>query len=44
MQLVTNSRLSVCRVRKEEWEFILGLAEGGKEEEKQEEKEVDKKE
>jgi predicted RNA-binding protein with PUA-like domain len=26
MQLVTNSRLSVCRVRKEEWDFILGLA------------------
>lgn len=26
MQLVTNSRLSVCRVRKSEWEFILGLA------------------
>ncbi|EAT79591.1 hypothetical protein HBH56_184640 [Parastagonospora nodorum] len=26
MQLVTNSRLSVCRVRKEEWHFILGLA------------------
>ncbi|EUC47996.1 hypothetical protein COCMIDRAFT_88574 [Bipolaris oryzae ATCC 44560] len=34
MQLVTNSRLSVCRVRKEEWEFILELAEGGKGEEK----------
>jgi predicted RNA-binding protein with PUA-like domain len=31
MQLVTNSRLSVSRVRREEWEFILGLAEGGKE-------------
>jgi predicted RNA-binding protein with PUA-like domain len=29
MQLVTNSRLSVSRVRKEEWEFILGLAEEG---------------
>jgi len=28
MQLVTNSRLSVCKVRKEEWDFILGLAEG----------------
>lgn len=28
MQLVTNSRLSVCRVRKDEWEFILGLADG----------------
>ncbi|KAH7340040.1 PUA-like domain-containing protein [Pyrenochaeta sp. MPI-SDFR-AT-0127] len=26
MQLVTNSRLSVSRVRKEEWKFILGLA------------------
>ena len=31
MQLVTNSRLSVCKVRKEEWDFILGLAEGKKE-------------
>ncbi|KAH7558825.1 hypothetical protein BM1_04962 [Bipolaris maydis] len=38
MQLVTNSRLSVCRVRKEEWEFILGLAEGSKGEEKDVEK------
>ncbi|KAF1927328.1 DUF55-domain-containing protein [Didymella exigua CBS 183.55] len=27
MQLITNGRLSVCRVRKEEWEFILGMAE-----------------
>jgi predicted RNA-binding protein with PUA-like domain len=27
MQLVTNSRLSVCRVSRNEWEFILGLAE-----------------
>ncbi|KAH7408524.1 PUA-like domain-containing protein [Phaeosphaeria sp. MPI-PUGE-AT-0046c] len=26
MQLVTNSRLSVCKVRREEWEFILELA------------------
>jgi predicted RNA-binding protein with PUA-like domain len=26
MQLVTNSRLSVCKVRKEEWSFLLGLA------------------
>jgi predicted RNA-binding protein with PUA-like domain len=26
MQLVTNSRLSVSRVRKDDWEFILGLA------------------
>lgn len=26
MQLITNSRLSVCRVRKQEWDFILGLA------------------
>ncbi|KAH8704559.1 PUA-like domain-containing protein [Phaeosphaeriaceae sp. PMI808] len=26
MQLVTNSRLSVCRVRKNEWDFILKLA------------------
>jgi predicted RNA-binding protein with PUA-like domain len=32
MQLVTNSRLSVCRVRKEEWDFLLKLAEGKKEE------------
>lgn len=30
MQLVTNSRLSVSRVRKEEWDFILGLAVGKK--------------
>ncbi|KAI0581805.1 EVE domain containing protein [Pyrenophora tritici-repentis] len=30
MQLVTNSRLSVCKVRKEEWDFIMGLAEGKK--------------
>lgn len=28
MQVVNNSRLSVCRVRKEEWDFILGLADG----------------
>jgi len=28
MQLVTNSRLSVCKVRKQEWDFILSLAEG----------------
>jgi predicted RNA-binding protein with PUA-like domain len=28
MQLITNGRLSVCRVRKEEWEFIRNLAEG----------------
>jgi predicted RNA-binding protein with PUA-like domain len=26
LQLVTNSRLSICRVRRDEWEFILGLA------------------
>ncbi|KAF2714797.1 DUF55-domain-containing protein [Pleomassaria siparia CBS 279.74] len=26
LQLVTNSRLSVSRVRKEEWDFIIGLA------------------
>jgi predicted RNA-binding protein with PUA-like domain len=26
MQLVTNSRLSVCRVKKKEWDFILKLA------------------
>jgi predicted RNA-binding protein with PUA-like domain len=26
MQLVTNSRLSVSRVREEEWDFILGLS------------------
>lgn len=44
MQLVTNSRLSVCRVRKEEWEFILGLAEGGKGEEKDVEKKKKKEE
>jgi predicted RNA-binding protein with PUA-like domain len=30
MQLVTNSRLSVSRVRKEEWEFIIGLVDGEK--------------
>jgi predicted RNA-binding protein with PUA-like domain len=28
MQLVTNSRLSVCKVKKEEWDFILKLAKG----------------
>ncbi|KAF2477647.1 DUF55-domain-containing protein [Lindgomyces ingoldianus] len=28
MPLVTNSRLSVSRVSRKEWEFILGLAEG----------------
>ncbi|CAO2651474.1 Nn.00g040440.m01.CDS01 [Neocucurbitaria sp. VM-36] len=27
MQLVTNSRLSVSKVKREEWDFILGLAE-----------------
>lgn len=27
MQLITNGRLSVCRVRKEEWEYILNMAE-----------------
>ncbi|KAJ8116492.1 hypothetical protein OPT61_g2099 [Boeremia exigua] len=27
MQLITNGRLSVCRVRKEEWEVILSMAE-----------------
>ncbi|KAH7063808.1 PUA-like domain-containing protein [Paraphoma chrysanthemicola] len=37
MQLVTNSRLSVSRVRKEEWEFILGLAGDGEGEVKKEE-------
>ncbi|XPS80262.1 hypothetical protein M3J09_012220 [Ascochyta lentis] len=26
MQLITNGRLSVCRVRKEEWECILNMA------------------
>jgi predicted RNA-binding protein with PUA-like domain len=26
MQLITNGRLSVCRVRKEEWDFILKMA------------------
>jgi predicted RNA-binding protein with PUA-like domain len=39
MQLVTNSRLSVSRVRREEWEFILDLAKGGKQGEGEEEKE-----
>lgn len=28
MQLITNGRLSVCRVRKEEWECIQNMAEG----------------
>ena len=28
MQLIRNGRLSVCRVTKDEWQFILGLAEG----------------
>jgi len=28
MQLIRNGRLSVCRVTKDEWEFIMGLAEG----------------
>ncbi|KAG9189283.1 hypothetical protein G6011_06151 [Alternaria panax] len=28
MQLVTNSRLSVSRVRKEEWEFVMALVDG----------------
>lgn len=50
MQLVTMSRLSVCRVSKDEWEFILGLAEGkdgakdteeGEEEKKEDAKEDD---
>lgn len=27
MQLITNSRLSVCRVRKEEWECIIDMSE-----------------
>ncbi len=36
MQLVTNSRLSVSRVNKKEWEFILGLAKGGEEGKKEE--------
>jgi predicted RNA-binding protein with PUA-like domain len=31
MQLVSNSRLSVSRVRKEEWDFILGLVDEGEE-------------
>jgi len=31
MQVVHNSRLSVCRVRKEEWDFILGLVDGEEE-------------
>jgi predicted RNA-binding protein with PUA-like domain len=28
MQLITNGRLSVCRVRKEEWDCIIDMAEG----------------
>jgi predicted RNA-binding protein with PUA-like domain len=28
MQLVTNSRLSVSKVKKEEWDFILEMARG----------------
>lgn len=28
MQLVTNSRLSVSKVSKEEWEYVLKLADG----------------
>lgn len=36
MQLVTNSRLSVNRVRKEEWEFIMGLVDGGSKDDKSE--------
>jgi predicted RNA-binding protein with PUA-like domain len=36
MQLVTNSRLSVSRVRKEEWEFIIRLVDGEKKEDKAE--------
>jgi predicted RNA-binding protein with PUA-like domain len=28
MQLIRNGRLSVCRVSKEEWDFVMGLAEG----------------
>ncbi|KAF2993523.1 hypothetical protein E8E13_001873 [Curvularia kusanoi] len=28
MQLITNGRLSVCRVRKEEWDHIMDMAEG----------------
>lgn len=31
MQLITNGRLSVCRVRKEEWECIFSMAEGEQE-------------
>lgn len=33
MQLITNGRLSVCRVRKGEWDFILKMAEGNDENE-----------
>jgi predicted RNA-binding protein with PUA-like domain len=40
MQLVTNSRLSVSRVSKSEWEFIMGLAEGKEEEQANGDEEV----
>ncbi|EOA83492.1 uncharacterized protein SETTUDRAFT_156016 [Exserohilum turcica Et28A] len=33
MQLVTQSRLSVCRVSREEWEYILGMVDGEKKKE-----------
>ena len=36
MQLVTNSRLSVNRVTREEWDFILSLAGGSEEAEETE--------
>ncbi|CAN9353976.1 unnamed protein product [Alternaria alternata] len=36
MQLVTNSRLSVNRVRKEEWEFIMELVDGANKNDKTE--------
>ena len=36
MQLVTNSRLSVSRVRKEEWEFIMELVDGANKNDKTE--------
>jgi predicted RNA-binding protein with PUA-like domain len=44
MQLVTNGRLSVCKVRKSEWDFIMELAEGdsgeGMKDTKKEEKRI----
>ena len=43
MQLVTHSRLSVSRVRKEEWDFVLGLAGEEQQEEDKKQKAVDEK-